>query len=240
MMKEYTIIRKTRDLTWDDVPVLPVDTVNWDYPAAEGDRAFGQLCYDEDALYVRLTAVEKAIRAENTEKMAQPCEDSCLEFFFSPAPPDLRYFNIEFNPNALPFFGFGDAAGGPSLIRLQPFENVLAPEVTFLTPEGELPALFASSAEDDAADPEASLAAPLPRVTIPKDAEGWRITYRIPAAFIGRFFPGFSFRPGLTIRANCYKCGDLTEKPHYLSWNPMDPDRLSYHRPEYFGRMVFA
>ena len=36
---------------------------------------------------------------------------------------------------------------------------------------------------------------------------------------------------------NFYKCGDATEMPHYLSWNPIQTERPDFHRPEFFGEL---
>ena len=38
--------------------------------------------------------------------------------------------------------------------------------------------------------------------------------------------------------SNFYKCGDKTDKPHYLSWNPIDLPKPDFHRPEFFGKLV--
>lgn len=70
--------------------------------------------------------------------------------------------------------------------------------------------------------------------------DGWQIQYRIPAAFIVCFFPGFSFKRGQKLRANCYKCGDLTPQAHYLSWNPMQCDAPAFHRPNDFGQLILG
>lgn len=69
---------------------------------------------------------------------------------------------------------------------------------------------------------------------------GWEITYQIPYSFIRRFFPTFEATPGKTIRANFYKCGDLTSRPHYLAWNSItrSGDCL-FHTPEEFGLLRF-
>ena len=48
----------------------------------------------------------------------------------------------------------------------------------------------------------------------------------------------FTLEPGKEIRANCYKCGDLTPKPHYLSWNPSTSANPDFHRPQDFGSMT--
>lgn len=73
-----------------------------------------------------------------------------------------------------------------------------------------------------------------------KTAEGWEIFYEIPVAFIRLLIPDFTLQPGTELRANCFKCGDLTEKPHYLSWNPSTSATPDFHRPQDFGTMVLA
>ena len=94
----YKITKISGDLDWSGIPAIPIDKVLWtpDY----GIRAQGQLCYDDDFLYVHQSAVEKDIRAENTEPMSPVYEDSCLEFFFR-IDGDKNYFNCEINPNGV-------------------------------------------------------------------------------------------------------------------------------------------
>ncbi len=63
-----------------------------------------------------------------------------------------------------------------------------------------------------------------------KSQDGWDIFYEIPASFVQLFAPDFALKPGAEIRVNCYKCGDLTLKPHYLSWNPSTSPNPDFHR----------
>lgn len=44
---------------------------------------------------------------------------------------------------------------------------------------------------------------------------------------------------GVQANANFFKCGDETEKPHFLSWNPVLTDQPNFHQPLYFGRLIF-
>ena len=44
---------------------------------------------------------------------------------------------------------------------------------------------------------------------------------------------------GLTTKANFYKCGDKSAEKHYLTWNPVGTDNPDYHRPEFFGTVIF-
>ncbi len=103
--KTYTISRRTEAFSWDAVPALQVNTFLWTPCLPISAQA--QLCYDDDALYVHMRAVEQNIRAEEQGPTAFPHWDSCLEFFFSPDPEDSRYFNFEFNPLCCPNVGFG-------------------------------------------------------------------------------------------------------------------------------------
>lgn len=73
-----------------------------------------------------------------------------------------------------------------------------------------------------------------------RTTEGWCLTYRIPADFLSVFYPSLELKTGRCLRANCYKCGDLTEHPHYLSWNPVSSEKPDFHRPEDFGKMVLG
>ncbi len=198
-MRQYIIYKKAPELDWSAVPTLPIDCLLWSEPVSI--TASAALCYDSDALYVRLCAAEQKIRAEHTGLLDQPCEDSCLEFFFSPVDGDDRYFNIELNPNCCLFLGFGSSRY--DLIRLIADHKLLSP-------------------------------------TAQRTDDGWQVTYRIPFAFIRQFFPEFHAEPGATMRANFYKCGELTEQSHFLSWNPILLSQPEFHCPAYFGLLRFG
>lgn len=199
-MRTHTIPRKPEVLDWSQIPALPIDNLCW--TPAIAITAQAQICYDEEALYVRLSAREAVIRAEHTGPIGMPCEDSCLEFFFSPIPGDDRYLNFEYNPNACLYLGMG--SGIHDLVRLLP----------------------------DSKNPFR----PQPR----RIDGGWEIVYQVPTEFVRRFFPDYAPVSGGTIRANFYKCGDLTPQEHYLSWNPMTCDTPAFHRPCDFGLLTFA
>ncbi len=207
-MKEAIITPVSGEINWDSLPVISIDNPvivpNTDVKAA------AQISYDGEALYLHLSAQESQIRAEETGPMGSPCCDSCLEFFFCPMEGDLRYFNLEFNPNACLYLGIG--SNPKDLIRLIPDEE---------EPDNNIPFLF--------------------RPAVNRTESGWEIFYRIPHAFICRFFPAFEAAPGKTIRANFYKCADLTTPPHYLTWNPITRRGSSiFHTPSEFGLLRFV
>ena len=127
-MRSHVIPKRVGDLDWSRVPVLAIDNLCW---TEEIDiSATAQICYDEKALYLRLAARESAIRAQHTGPLGMPCEDSCLEFFFSPMEGDVRYLNFEFNANKCLFLGLGSRI--EDLVRIipdeEPIEELFRPE----------------------------------------------------------------------------------------------------------------
>ncbi len=70
--------------------------------------------------------------------------------------------------------------------------------------------------------------------------DGWEVYCTFPLSMIRVFFPDYQLKPGMKIYANCYKCGDLTVQPHYISWNLVESLNPSFHEPEYFGEMTLG
>ena len=97
--KSYTIARVDGAPNWDEIDQLDIDDAEWG--DSFGISAHAKLCYDDQALYVRMWADEKDIRATYTpdDPDAKCYEDSCLEFFLAPVEGDARYMNFEVNPN---------------------------------------------------------------------------------------------------------------------------------------------
>lgn len=199
-MKTYTVLKTDGSPVWEDIPALEVSEIQW-LPDA-GIRMTAQICYDETGLYVRQQACEKKLRMQVTEPLGAVCEDSCMEFFFSPN-GDERYFNIECNPIGTLYFGFG--AQRETRMRL-----ILKDAKALLSLETE------------------------------RYADGWEVRYHIPLSFIRLFYPDFTLTSGRRFTANCYKCGDKTDTPHYLAWNPLNTDTPDFHRPGDFGEMLLA
>lgn len=120
-MKSYIITKKSEELDWSKIPSADIDCCLWLEDA--GIRAKAQLCYDAQNIYVRLSAKEANVRAEENGEVGMPCLDSCLEFFFCPDPHNNTYFNIEMNPNCCTYLGIG--TDRYDLIRLLPEKDVL-------------------------------------------------------------------------------------------------------------------
>ena len=68
---------------------------------------------------------------------------------------------------------------------------------------------------------------------------GWEIYYKVPMHLIKALFENFDAVSGKVMMANCYKCTDLTNPPHYLSWNEIVGEPFTFHKSECFGKMIF-
>ncbi len=66
-----------------------------------------------------------------------------------------------------------------------------------------------------------------------KEVSDWYMYLEIPKQAMG--FPETESLAGKKIRANFYKCGDETEEPHYISWNPINLPKPDFHVPQFFG-----
>lgn len=104
-MKEAYIPYCSETPDWSSLPCLPV-TESLE-PSASTAEAWAQICWNDTALLVHLAARKQELRKEESGPLGMPCKDSCLEFFFSPIPGDLRYFNFECNPGGCLYVGFG-------------------------------------------------------------------------------------------------------------------------------------
>lgn len=65
----------------------------------------------------------------------------------------------------------------------------------------------------------------------------WEMAIIIPAEVMTHN-KGITLK-GLDAKSNFYKCGDDTSQKHYITWNPIKTEKPDYHRPEYFGNLVF-
>lgn len=72
-----------------------------------------------------------------------------------------------------------------------------------------------------------------------KNAECWGIDFLIPSDFLKAEYDSI-LEKGDSFRCNFYKCGDLTEIPHYGCWSPVKSQEPDFHRPEYFGMITIS
>jgi len=103
-MRSYHINRVDEAPDWNKIEKAQIDNIR---RGGENIEAWAQLCYNDDFLTVRLSAIEKDSLARFDGLLDMVHLDSCLEFFFRPGGNVGPYFNFEFNPKGTNNFGFG-------------------------------------------------------------------------------------------------------------------------------------
>lgn len=67
----------------------------------------------------------------------------------------------------------------------------------------------------------------------------WRLSVFIPFALMEEVSGIKRFWVEAELGGNFYKCGDSLSLPHYVVWNRIETEKPDYHRPEFFGRLIF-
>lgn len=220
-MNTYTIKRLTRPLRvdahwnrypWDEMPFLTVAQFAGQRPA-HFPKTQVRLAYDPQALYVIFRVVDRYVLARAQAHQEEVYKDSCVEFFFTPG-TDLTkgYFNLEVN------------CGGSALFHHQ---------------QGRKQAVQIMRASDLA---QLQIAHTLPKTVFPEIQEEiiWVVEYRLPFSILANYSECEPPVPGSTWRANFYKCADASSHPHWLSWAAVATPQPDFHRPEFFGQLVFT
>ncbi|MDD3323073.1 MAG: carbohydrate-binding family 9-like protein [Paludibacter sp.] len=71
-----------------------------------------------------------------------------------------------------------------------------------------------------------------------KEMEGmfeWELTVKIPMRIMGINPEKLPEK----LLGNFYKCADGTDSLHYVTWNPIKTASPDFHRPEFFGELLF-
>jgi len=200
---------KREDLFSIKTPEIELTNKLWTGFEYDG-MIIARLCYDETALHVGFTVYEDSIRAVNTEMNSRVCDDSCVEFFFMPAPEsDPYYFNFEMNPLGTLLIGRMRKRGDGDKIQRE--SDSIFSIHTSVTPRN------------------------LEKYNGPC----WQVSYSIPYSFILKHCPDARLGKGAHIRANFYKCGDQTPVAHYISWNNIDHPTPEFHLSRCFGDIYF-
>lgn len=196
---------------WADAGVLHIDSYPWYSKGDKQDTAV-RLVYDDAALYAQFLCQDKHIFSKETKLHGPVCLDSCVEFFgmIDPA-KGPHYFNLEINCCGVIHMGFGQERHGRVLMPAD-----MASRITIVTSEK------GPTRDESPAD------------------RSWWVAAKIPFDVIGQF-AGQSVRPasGTLWKANFYRCGGKTDD-QYATWSHIAWPKPDFHRPEFFGDMVFA
>ena len=70
-----------------------------------------------------------------------------------------------------------------------------------------------------------------------KGERTWQLCLAVPVeAYYRHQLASFD---GLRVKGNVYKCGDKLPRPHFLSFFPINLPKPDFHRPDFFGEVVF-
>ncbi len=217
----YEVHRLTQPMTidadwdkpvWQAVQPLTLGYHMGDKPAHLPNTQ-AKLLYDGEAVYVIFRVEDRYVRAVARRHQDAVCRDSCVEFFFTPGDDVAQgYFNLEMN------------CGGVMLYHFQtiPRQNQIRVK------------------EADVA--RIAVARTLPRVVEPEilTPTTWIVEYRLPTDTLSDYYPGAAKPgPGVTWRANFFKCADATSHPHWLTWSFVERPQPDFHVPECFGTLRF-
>jgi len=193
---------------WEETHPLYIDNFPWDENSYR-PRTEVRILYSNTRLYLLFKAFEREIRAECLNINDPVCTDSCVEFFFNPAPErDERYMNFEINPIGTFLLGIGKDRYSRQLI--DDVDPRMFDIVTSVT--GESVKHY--------------------------EGPMWMVRYSIPFYFMERYYGKLDFCRGKRIKANFYKCGDKTRYPHWACWNKIEAPAPDFHRPEFFGELI--
>lgn len=171
-----------------------------------------KLRYDEDNIYVIFNVNDNYIKAIATETHGNVWQDSCVEFFFTPGTnTDLGYFNLEANCKGVFLLGY-------HLNNRETNGKVSLEDSKKITISHSLK----KNVEQELVGPQS-----------------WTVEYKIPFSILSNYMKVDQPKPGVTWRANFYKCADKTSHPHWLTWAPIDFPRPNFHLPQYFGELHF-
>ena len=195
---------------WKNIPGLKLKNHMGDYPVHFPETR-AKLCYDDLALYLIFQVRDQYVRAVAGEDQGRIWEDSCVEFFFTPqAGTSAKYFNLEMNCSGRLLFHYHPHGG-----------ETRVPSVA------ECRRIRRYSSLPGRVDPE-----------IPTPIT-WTLAVALSLELVARYSPMDCPGPGVSWRANFYKCGDETSHPHWLTWAPVDFPRPNFHLPEFFGKLRF-
>jgi hypothetical protein len=206
----------TIDADWDKAAWKDVEPLTLEYYMGEEPRhqpkVQAKAAYDDECVCVIWRVEDNYVLARRTKHQQPVCLDSCVEFFFTPGgdPKDTGYFNLETSCSGIMWF----AAHIPG-----------QPEGMF-TPEDLSQVTIATSLKGPI-DPE--IAKPTT----------WTLEVKFPISLLEKYGKVQRPAPGVSWRANFYKCADETSHPHWLTWSPVTWPAPAFHIPKYFGILSF-
>ncbi len=194
---------------WQNAEVAKISEFPW-YKSGDRQGTEVRVLYDKKAIYLQFICEDKHISSAVTELNGLVCVDSCVEFFASPHPGKLDYFNFEANCCGVVHFGYGP---------IPKVRNLITPEL--------------------ASKIQIATSINTPTKEESPDDNGWWLAVAIPFDVL-REFTGLAEAPkaGTVWRGNFYRCGGKTDD-QFACWSPVVYERPNFHAPDQFGELLF-
>ncbi len=113
----------------------PVGEINWSDFGYKPEVTFA-IGYTQNEILLKYHVTEQYFKAEKTESNQRVCEDSCVEFFVSPA-DDGWYYNLEFNGIGTCYMGTGTARENSRKADPQVISRIRRKTSVGMDPKGE-------------------------------------------------------------------------------------------------------
>ncbi|OQA01959.1 MAG: hypothetical protein BWY69_01224 [Planctomycetes bacterium ADurb.Bin401] len=207
----FDFTREWNEVGYDYAETLVLTNFMGEKPA-HFPKVQAKVLYDNANMYVFFKVEDQYVKAIYNNLHDPVCKDSCAEFFFTPGEDTSRgYFNIEIN------------CGGTMLMHYQTAKG----ENTKKILEQHCKQIKIKSSMPRIVEPE---------ITAPT---AWTIQYSVPFEILKEYAKFSAPAGGDKWRANFYKCADKTSHPHWLTWSKVELPKPDFHRPEFFGTLVF-
>jgi len=197
--------------SWAEADILDVSSFQ-ERSSAHRPRTQARLLYDASGVFIRFDVEDCFVRSVHEDYQDPVSFDSCVEWFVQPA-GQQGYFNFETNCGGTLLLAFADESVSPTRVTA-----VDASWVNQLRIHTTMPRRV-----------EPEIAGPV----------NWTLSYFVPFALFEHYAGPCGKIAGSVWRANFYKCGSETSRPHWASWSPIREGN-SFHQPMFFGELIFG
>lgn len=192
-----------------------IGVVDWPDQFPYAPKVSFGIAHAGDRIFIHYKVSEKDLVARVGEDFGHVWEDPCCEFFLSPM-CDSTYYNFECT-----CLGKLLLCCGNGRADRKPADAELSSSVLRWASQGRRP--FEEK----------------------RGTASWELALVIPVSTLWNHQEALKGGAesidlsGKVMRANFYKCGDLMRTPHFLSWSRVGVQSPDFHRPDFFGHLIF-
>ncbi len=225
-MKEYTISYNPgveyADNSWNGefwMKIRNIANIDCFHHKSESQHplTYVKMGWDDYGIALCFWVSDRYMVCRNTELNSAVCRDSCVEFFVKPSSFN-GYINFEYN--------CGGALHCSYIVNNKRINGVFEEYYPIKTENARLIKIVTDQPKtynDEITQPRI-----------------WCLSTSISWMVFNNFESDFQLpTQGTRWAGNFYKCADNSSHPHWASWNAIG-DELNFHRPEYFGSLIFG